>query len=108
MSMALGGYGRADQQSHDEAEANSVFLQIIDPAAFGGRAAFDQQLRALRDLYESSGTLDENLRFPGRRAWLGRERQLRDGVELYPGIMEDIKPWAEKFRVAMPELCRSK
>ena len=36
LSQALGGYGRG--QSSGESEQNSVFLQVIDPAAFGARS----------------------------------------------------------------------
>jgi len=103
LSMALGGYGRADKRSRDDGAANSVFLQIIDPGAFGDTALFQQQLVALRNLYENSGAASEDVRFPGRRAWARRSKQLREGVELYPTIMEDIKPWAEKLDVALPK-----
>lgn len=102
LSMALGGYGRADKQAREDGEANSVFLQIIDPGVFGDNVIFQQQLAALRDLYESSGEESGDLRFPGRRAWQRRSEQLRDGVELYPTIMEDIKPWAERLGVTLP------
>ena len=104
LSMALGGYGRGDDSARGDDEANSVFLQIIDPRAFGPRADFLRQTVALCDLWEhnrSDG--DAPVRVPGQRAWAARERQLRNGVELYPSIMQDLQPWAEKLGVALPQ-----
>ncbi|WP_323845195.1 Ldh family oxidoreductase [Microbulbifer magnicolonia] len=103
LSMALGGYGRGDAAAKDDDEANSVFLQIIDPQAFGSRADFLRQTVALCNLWEHSRSdSDAPVRVPGQRAWAARERQLREGVELYPTIMQDLEPWAEKLHVIMP------
>lgn len=106
LSMALGGYGRADTAAKDDDEANSVFLQIIDPQAFGSRADFLRQTVTLCDLWENSRSdSDSPVRVPGQRAWAARAQQLREGVELYPSIMEDLRPWAEKLGVPMPRPC---
>ncbi|MBA6414191.1 Ldh family oxidoreductase [Parahaliea sp. F7430] len=104
LTMALGGYGRADAAAQGDDEANSVFLQLIDPAAFSSLEGFKQQLRALQDLVEGSAVAEgaAELRFPGRRAWQRRSSQLAEGVALYPTIMEDIKPWAERFELPLP------
>lgn len=104
LSMALGGYGRADASAADDGEANSVFLQVIDPAAFGSLDGFKRQLSALQQLCENSAVPEgaPPVRFPGRRAWLARERQRAEGVELYPSIMADLAPWAERFGVLLP------
>lgn len=103
LSMALGGYGRADAPRED-AEANSVFLQIIDPEAFGPPDDFKRQITTVRDLCEQSQVKegDPPVRVPGKRAWLLREKQLHEGVELYPTIIEDLKPWADKLGVGIP------
>lgn len=106
MSMALGGYGRGNAEAAGDDEANSVFLQIIDPQAFGPRVDFLRQTVALCNLWENSrsdGSKDGAVRVPGQRAWTQRAHQLIKGVELYPSIMEDLKPWAEKLGVPMPE-----
>ena len=44
MTASLGGFGRAERTDHWGA---SVFLQIIDPAKFGGAAAFRRESSAL-------------------------------------------------------------
>lgn len=104
LSMALGGYGRGDAAAKGDDEANSVFLQIIDPQAFGPRADFLRQTVALCNLWEENRSDgDAPVRVPGQRAWAARSSQLRDGVELYPSIMEDLLPLAEKLGVAVPE-----
>lgn len=105
LSMALGGYGRADAGAREDGEANSVFLQVIDPAAFGDPSAFRRQLGALQALVTGSRVPEGEppARFPGQRAWGERQRQLSDGVALYPSIMQDLAPWGERFGVTLPE-----
>jgi L-lactate dehydrogenase len=105
LSMALGGYGRADASAREDGEANSVFLQVIDPGAFGDPAAFRRQLAALQELVVASRVPEGEspARFPGQRAWGERQRQLAEGVSLYPSILADLAPWAERFGVPLPE-----
>lgn len=105
LSMALGGYGRADSKSAGDGEANSVYLQIIDPEAFGSLADFKREIAAVRDLCETSRVRegDDPVRVPGRNAWRRRDEQRREGVALYPTIMDDLAPWAEKLSVKPPE-----
>jgi len=104
LSNALGGYGRANDSAVTDGEANSVFMQIIDPRAFGSMDDFRQQAQKIKSMCENSAFRpgDEPVRVPGKRAWQSREDQLENGVELYPTIMKDLKPWADKLRVKMP------
>ena len=105
LTMALGGYGRANKSAATDGEANSVFIQMFDPAAFGSLDEFKQQANAIKSMCENSASRpgDEAVRVPGQRAWQRRQDQLANGVELYPTIMQDLKPWAEKLRVELPE-----
>ncbi|TXS91257.1 Ldh family oxidoreductase [Parahaliea maris] len=104
LSMALGGYGRADASAAGDGEANSVFLQVMDPGAFTSPENFRQQMAALQQLCEQSAVAEgaPPVRFPGRRAWELRRRQLVEGVDLYPSIMTDLAPWSERLGVALP------
>jgi len=104
LSMALGGYGRASDTAETDGEANSVFIQMIDPEAFGSMDDFRQQAEKIKSMCENSAVRpgDDPVRVPGKRAWQSRQDQLANGVELYPTILEDLKPWAEKLGVAMP------
>lgn len=101
MTASLGGFGRADMTDHWGA---SVFLQIIDPAKFGGSAAFRREstalVRSCRSAKPRPGT--SGARMPGARAQAERARQLRDGVTLHPDIPPMLEPWAKKFGVPMP------
>ncbi|WP_299598984.1 Ldh family oxidoreductase [uncultured Microbulbifer sp.] len=103
LSMGLGGYGRADSVVEDD-EANSVFLQIIDPEAFGSEQNFRRQTAALTHLWESCETDDgAPARVPGKRAWALRRDQMANGVSLYPTIEEDLKALAQEYAVRMPD-----
>ncbi|MFV8783540.1 Ldh family oxidoreductase [Microbulbifer sp. SA54] len=102
LSMSLGGYGRADDVSADD-EANSVFLQVIDPKAFGTQERFLRQTAALTALWEQCESMDgEPVRVPGKRAWHLREQQLASGVELYSTIVEDLSALASQYSLVMP------
>jgi hypothetical protein len=39
---------------------------------------------------------------PGERGLKRKAEQLRDGVALHEAILPALKPWAEKFGVALP------
>lgn len=102
LSQALSGHGRAD--SGGDSEENSVFLQVLDPEAFGPRADYLRQMDHLVDRVESSPAdrTDQPVRVPGQSAWRRRTRQLREGVVLYPGIFEALLPWAATGDISPP------
>ncbi|MBY6190612.1 Ldh family oxidoreductase [Microbulbifer agarilyticus] len=102
LSMGLGGYGRADEVAQDD-EANSVFIQVIDPQAFGDSQHFLRQTSALTALW-SSCEADGNgeIRVPGKRAWGLRREQLQLGVSLYPLIEQDLKVLAQTYDITFP------
>jgi L-lactate dehydrogenase len=101
MTGGLTGFGRADP---NEGWGASVFVQLLDPNAFGGRDAFVRQTQWLADACHASAPREgvERVRLPGERA-LARMREQRDnGVELHPTILPALAPWARKLGVAMP------
>ena len=104
LSMAIGGYGRANENLESDGEANSVYIQMINPEAFGSKVDFLKQAQAIKAMCENSHHKpgDEAVRVPGQRAWRMRADQLQNGVSLFPTIMEDLNPWAEKFRIELP------
>ncbi len=98
LTAALGGFGRADP---GEGWGAAVYLQVIDPAAFGGMEAFLHQTgwlaaAAVGNPPRAGGP---PVRLPGSRALASRDRMRREGVTLYPGIMEALRPWAERLGV---------
>jgi LDH2 family malate/lactate/ureidoglycolate dehydrogenase len=101
LTQALPGHGRSDQPPGWGA---GVFVQVFDPAAFGGSAPFTRETgwiaAACRDNPPAPGVAA--VRLPGQQALVKKRAALKDGVALYPGIMDALKPWAEKLRVAAP------
>jgi LDH2 family malate/lactate/ureidoglycolate dehydrogenase len=101
LTSALAGFGRADGTDHWGA---SVFLQLIDPGAFSGDAAFRREAGALASSCENTPTPPggQPVRLPGRRGLALRERQLHGGVVLHPHIMPQLAGRAAELNVAMP------
>lgn len=101
LTSALAGYGRSEQPPNWGA---SVFLQVIDPQAFGGFDAFTRETEWLAEASRTNPTKPGNppVRLPGSRALQRRAQQMRDGVALYPTIMPALQAWAEKLGVAVP------
>jgi LDH2 family malate/lactate/ureidoglycolate dehydrogenase len=101
LTSALAGHGRADEPREWGA---SVFLQLIDPVAFGGAAAFRRETGRLaaicRETPVAAGA--PPVRLPGERALQKRTLQLRHGVELFPTVLPDLRPWAERLGVPLP------
>jgi len=102
MTAGLSGHGRADPH---EGWGGTVFVQVLDPEAFGGIKAFKRQMdhvvAACHDAKPRPGVT--RVRLPGE-AGMGRLRHQREqGVALYPTIMPALEPWAAKLGVAAPE-----
>lgn len=102
LTGGLAGYGRLEPA---EGWTATVFMQVIDPALFGGQAEFTRQTTHLAETCRASKTRSgvERVRLPGEAGLRKRAEQLENGVELYPSIMPAIKPWAERFGVALPQ-----
>jgi LDH2 family malate/lactate/ureidoglycolate dehydrogenase len=101
LTAGLSGRGRADPPLPLD---GSIFLQILDPAAFSGAEAFHRQMdwvvNACVDNPPRNGF--DRVRLPGQNGLARRQRQLLEGVELEPSILPALAPWAEKFHVALP------
>ncbi|MBC7814450.1 MAG: Ldh family oxidoreductase [Burkholderiales bacterium] len=102
LTSALGGYGRADAPTTWGA---SVFLQIIDPDAFGGRDRFMRETEWFAEAARSNPTAPGNppVRLPGSRALQQRANYLESGIVLYPSIMPALAKWADKLGVEVPK-----
>ena len=102
LTQGLSGFGRAD---NPKGWGACAFVQVMDPEAFGGREAFVRQTawlaRACRENAPRPGV--ERVRVPGENAMARRRAALGGGVEMYPGIIDALKPYAEKLGVALPE-----
>ncbi len=107
LTGGLAGLGRADPT---EGWAANVFLQVFDPALFGGRDDFIRQTswltKACRETPPRAGF--ERVRLPGEAGLRRRADQLANGVELHPSILPALTPWAAKWGVALPAAAASR
>ncbi len=105
LTAGLAGHGRADPPV---GWGGTVFVQVLDPAAFGGLDAFRRQMdhvaAAARDSKPRPGV--DRVRLPGEGGLKRRREQLAKGVALYPAIMPALEPWATKLEVALPRILR--
>lgn len=101
LTGGLAGHGRADAS---EGWSANVFLQVLNPALFGGSEDFIRQTEWLARACRSSSPRFgyESVRLPGEAGLKRRARQLTQGVDLAPGIREALLPWAEKYDVPPP------
>jgi LDH2 family malate/lactate/ureidoglycolate dehydrogenase len=102
LTQGLPGFGRAEKPTGWGA---GIFIQIFDPAAFGGATAFIRETgwiaAACRDNPPAPGVAA--VRLPGQQGLARKREALAKGVPLYPGIIDALKPWAEKFGVSLPK-----
>jgi len=101
LTAGLSGHGRADP---GEGWTATTYIQIFQPALFGGAENFSRQMTWLSDACHQSPPRAgfDRVRLPGENGLRRREAQLKDGVELYAGILPALRPWADKLGVALP------
>ena len=101
LTAGLSGLGRADPP---EGWGGTVFVQVLDPEAFGGLAAFRRQmdhLRACRARFEAAAR--RRSRAAARRGRHGGgASSRRTASRSIPTIMPALVPWATKLGVAVP------
>lgn len=98
LTSGLAGHGRVDKPQKWGA---SVFLQVIDPEAFGGKENFKKQTQHLVDTFKQSKPVDPKkpVRIPGERALKLRSINEEEGIELHPEIISSLKDWGIKLGV---------
>ena len=101
LTSGLAGHGRLKAKENLGA---SVFLQVFDPEGFGGSADLRKEMQGIVDGCAASPAPagGEPVRMPGERGQKLRERQLAEGVELLPSIVDGVAAWAAKLGVQMP------
>lgn len=101
LTGGLAGHGRSDP---GEGWGATVFLQVMNPACFGGNAAFLRQTEHVAAACRATPPRKdvERVRLPGESGLRRRADQLARGVSLHPGILPALKPWAGKLGVPLP------
>jgi LDH2 family malate/lactate/ureidoglycolate dehydrogenase len=100
-TAGLAGFGRADPA---EGWGATVFVQVLDPAAFGGIDDYTRQsdwlVNACHDATPRPG--GPRVRLPGENGMKRYRDQQARGVELFEGILPSLAPWSAKLGVAPP------
>lgn len=101
LTSGLAGHGRADRPTD---WGSSVWVQAVDPEAFGGLSAFKRQLDDLAAAARAAKPRHPGhpVRLPGERALQHYREALALGVALYPTILPALAPWAQKHGIAPP------
>lgn len=102
LTGGLAGFGRADPK---EGWGAAVWLQMIDPYAFGGRDAFERQMQWIADACHLNAPADPDkpVRLPGEAGLARRSHQLAHGVLLNPDILAALRPWVEQSGLVMAQ-----
>lgn len=101
LTQALSGIGRADGLKGTNA---SVYLQVIDPSAFAGSDGFLRQVDWLVEACRTNPPRPgvERVRLPGDQAMVRKRKALADGLELHAGIIDKLRPFADRHGVPLP------
>ncbi|RUO42595.1 Ldh family oxidoreductase [Idiomarina aquatica] len=102
LTMALSQYGR--RQGGNDGDANSVWVQVIDPSAFGPQKAFLQQVDDMLEDCRQATPIDANepVRIPGQRALQRKAQQLKQGVAYSAATMKVLQRCEELVGVTLP------
>jgi L-lactate dehydrogenase len=101
LTAGLAGFGRADPA---EGWGGTIFVQAIDPGAFGGDAGFRRQMDHMVAVSHASKPRPgvDRVRVPGEAGMRRLREQREHGVTLYPSILPALLPWSAKLGVASP------
>lgn len=101
LTQGLSGFGRADGP---KGTSVSLFLQVIDPEAFGGHAGFTRQTQFLAQTCRAAQPIPGGgpVRVPGDRAAQEKRAAKALGVPLDMAVVRSIEPWASRLGTQMP------
>ncbi len=103
LTHGLAGFGRPEAEKRWGA---GVFLQVLDPAAFGGREAFLRQTDHTIERCHATTPIDpaKPVRLPGEMAQKGLREAQRSGIEMSSAVLAALKAKADKYGVRIPEM----
>ena len=102
LTQGMSGFGRSSKPADWGA---ALFVQVMDPALYGGAEAFTRETDFIADACRTNPPAPgfKSVRLPGDNAMKRKAVALRDGVELYPGIMTALQAWARTLNVDPPK-----
>lgn len=103
-TCGLFGAGRAQVARGGTGVGNTVYLQLVDPEAFGGVVALREETGFLATICRDTPPLAGGppVRVPGDRAFAAYAEQLERGVALHPEILPRMEPALRKYDVPAP------
>lgn len=101
LTQALSGHGRAEAPTRWGA---NVFVQVMDPEAFGGLPDFLRQTDHLNTACRASRPLPggPGVRIPGDRAQAALDRSRKDGVPVIDEVWTRVSAAAQAQGLALP------
>jgi LDH2 family malate/lactate/ureidoglycolate dehydrogenase len=101
LSQGLSGYGRHDAPKR---WGGNVFLQVLDPELFAGRAEFERQMNHLSDRCRANRPIrpDRPVRMPGDNAARSIADARANGVCYDEKTWRSVAGWAERLKVGVP------
>ncbi|NTS76198.1 Ldh family oxidoreductase [Catenovulum sp. SM1970] len=93
-TLALSNWGRAQQGKFGE--ANAVWVQVIDPTAFGDLQSFKTEVDYLVELTENAEPRPNmQVRAPGLTPLKRKQQKLTEGIQVADFVWQDILAWAK-------------
>ncbi|RUO57913.1 Ldh family oxidoreductase [Pseudidiomarina insulisalsae] len=96
-TLGLSDYGREDAAAED-GDANTVWLQVVDPTAISEPGAFAQQASQLVTAVKKAEPIDPKkpVRVPGAGALATRQQQLAEGISYSAATWRQLQ-WCAEF-----------
>ncbi len=101
-TIALSQFGRHQEQAGND--ANTVWIQVIDPSAFGSSDEFKTQAQHLVDGMSQAEPIDpaQPVRIPGAGALATRAEQLKHGVSYTEALWRLLQKVAASAQQPLP------
>ena len=101
LTHGLAGFGRPDSEKRWGA---NVFLQVLDPAAFAGKASFLRLMDDLTDRCHANAPIDPQtpVRMPGEMGQKKIKAAEQAGIDLSPAVLAALTACAQRFGVTLP------
>ncbi|MFC0446326.1 Ldh family oxidoreductase [Pseudidiomarina halophila] len=102
-TLALSDYGRADAAAGDS-DANTVWLQVVDPTALLAQGAFELQAEQLVAAVKAATPIDPErpVRVPGEGALATRQRQSEEGISYSAATWRQLQWCADYCNEPLP------
>ena len=101
-TLGLSQLGRHQEQAG--LDANTVWVQVVDPSAFGDLDEFRNQAQAMVDGIHATTPINKQqpVRVPGEGAFKVRQQQLQQGIEYTATLWRQLEKIAQQTGIQLP------